>query len=194
MFAAVALGAWAARRRLLDEPERHRALLRRTAMAGLLIAVLGGLPLALTTAGLWAPPVPVLLLVGGLHSISGYAGGLGYAALFGLLAIRITGRGGPGPIARAVQAGGQRSLSCYLAQSVVVRAAAARVDARLGRVHPAVAGQPARARGVDRDRRRGAGLGPGRLARAGRGAAAPVDVRPAADGCGPGTGLGMIAG
>jgi uncharacterized protein len=80
--------------------------------------VLGGLPLALVTAGVWAsPPVPVLLMAGALHALSGYAGGLGYAALFGLLAIRIAERGRPGAVARALRACGQRSLSCYRAQS-----------------------------------------------------------------------------
>jgi uncharacterized membrane protein YeiB len=120
VFAAVTLGAWAARHRLLDEPERHRAVLRRMAIGGLLAAVLGGLPLALITAELWpAASTPIRLLAGALHALSGYAGGLGYAALFGLLALWITGRGGPGPLGRALQASGQRSLSCYLAQSLV---------------------------------------------------------------------------
>jgi uncharacterized membrane protein YeiB len=119
VFAAVALGAWAARRRVLDEPERHRRLLVRVAVAGITAAVLGGLPMALLAARLWtSPPLAAALAAGSLHALSGYAGGLGYAALVGLLAIRIARRGGPGPAARAVRACGQRSLSCYLAQSV----------------------------------------------------------------------------
>ena len=119
VFAAVALGARAARRRLLDEPERHRRLLRRLAVLGIPAAALGGLPLALITAGVWtSAPTPVLLVAGGLHALSGYAGGLGYAAGFGLLAVRIARRGGPRAVAGAVQACGKRSLSCYLAQSV----------------------------------------------------------------------------
>lgn len=118
VFGAVALGAWAARRRPLEEPARHRPLLVRLAVAGLAAAVLGGLPLALVIAGVWAPPVPVLLLSGALHTVGGYAGGVGYAALFGLLAIRAR----TGPVGRAVQACGQRSLSCYLAQSVAFAA------------------------------------------------------------------------
>lgn len=119
VFGAVALGAWAARRRLLDEPERHRTLLARAAVTGIAAAVLLGLPLALMAAQLWtSPPLVAVLLAGSLHALGGYAGGVGYAAAFGLLAIRITQRGGFGPAARAVQACGQRSLSCYLAQSV----------------------------------------------------------------------------
>jgi uncharacterized protein len=113
---AVALGAWAGRRRLLDEPERHRPLLRRLALGGLAAAVVGGAPVALAAAGVWTPSVPVLLVCGLLHTASGYAGGVGYAALFGLLATRSGAR--PGPVPAALRAVGQRSLSCYLAQSV----------------------------------------------------------------------------
>jgi uncharacterized protein len=119
VFGAVAFGAWAARRRLLDDPQRHRALLRQVALAGIPLAVLGGLPMALLAAQLWtSPALPVTLLAGSLHAISGYAGGFGYAALFGLAAVRVAERGTPGPAVRALQACGQRSLSCYLAQSV----------------------------------------------------------------------------
>jgi uncharacterized protein len=120
VFGAVALGAWAARRRLLDEPERHRPLLVRVAVAGIGAAILLGLPTALIVTQLWtAPPLAAVLLAGALHALGGYAGGVGYAAAFGLLAIRVAQRGGPGPVTHALQACGQRSLSCYLAQSVV---------------------------------------------------------------------------
>ncbi len=52
---AVALGAWAARHRILDEPAAHRRLLGRLAVAGLVTGVLAGLPLALATVGVWRP-------------------------------------------------------------------------------------------------------------------------------------------
>jgi uncharacterized protein len=120
---AVALGAWAARYRLLEEPARHRDVLRRVAVGGLAAAVLAGLPLALAGAGVWRPGTGALLLVGALHALGGYAGGLGYAAAFGLLAARAEQRGGgPGPATRGFAACGQRSLSCYLAQSVAFAA------------------------------------------------------------------------
>jgi uncharacterized protein len=114
VFGAVAFGAWAARRRILDEPERHRALLARVAAVGLTAAVLGGLPLALAAAGVWTMGPAVGGLVHALHALAGYAGGLGYAALFGLLALRTRSAGG-GPLGAC----GRRSLSCYLGQSVV---------------------------------------------------------------------------
>jgi uncharacterized protein len=119
VFGAVALGAWAARRRLLDEPEKHRLLLVRVAVAGIGAAVVLGLPLSLMAAQLWTdPPIGVIMVAGALHALGGYAGGMGYAALFGLLAIRLARGGGLGPFTHALQACGQRSLSCYLAQSV----------------------------------------------------------------------------
>ncbi|MCY7344507.1 MAG: DUF418 domain-containing protein [Pseudonocardia sp.] len=123
VFASVALGAWAARRRLLDEPQRHHRMLVRVAVLGLFAAVLGGLPAALMTAQLWtSPPVLASVVAGALHAVGGYLGALGYAALFGLLAIRLARRTsagpGTGPVSGALRACGQRSLSCYLAQSV----------------------------------------------------------------------------
>jgi uncharacterized protein len=135
---AVALGAWAARHRVLEDltgepppggvgspdrsrdPARHRGLLTRVAVAGLAAAALGGLPMALAAAGVWAPGTDVMLLVGMLHTLGGYAGGLGYAAVFGLLAARAGVRAGP--VLRALAACGQRSLSCYLGQSVLFAA------------------------------------------------------------------------
>ena len=169
----------AARRRLLDEPERHRALLRRVAVGRIVAAVLGGLPLALMAAELWtSPSLPAVLLAGSLHALSGYAGGLGYAALFGLLAVRIAERGGPGPVARALQACGQRSLSCYLAQSVAFVALLPAWTLGLGehaRLWQAALRRVRRLAGDPAGRGR---VRPGRLPRPGRGAAAPADLRP----------------
>jgi uncharacterized membrane protein YeiB len=114
VYGMVALGAWAARRRLLDDPAAHRMLLTRVAVAGITAAVLLGLPFALATAELWPGQGVGLLVVGaGLHTLGGFAGGAGYAAAFGLLALRATG-----PLTWALVACGRRSLSCYLAQSV----------------------------------------------------------------------------
>lgn len=115
---AAALGVLLARSGRLAAPGRHRRFLTRLAVAGIAAGVLGGLPLALVAAGVWAPPVGVALLLGPLHALTGYAAGAGYAAVAGLVADRWARRGGPGPVGRALVATGQRSLSAYLAQSV----------------------------------------------------------------------------
>ncbi|MFB4315041.1 DUF418 domain-containing protein [Actinomadura sp. 21ATH] len=116
-FAPMLLGVWAARRRVLDDPARHRRLLRRTALVGLPAGVAGGLPLGLIAAGLWNAGVAATYLASALHVLTGFAAALGAGAAFGLAAAGRAGRGGP--VARAMVATGRRSLSCYLAQSVV---------------------------------------------------------------------------
>jgi uncharacterized protein len=115
---AVLAGTWAARRGVLTDPAAHRRLLVRTSVIGLILAVAGGLPVALAVGHFWEPSG--LLALWGLsavHAVTGIAGGLGYAALIALAALRIGER--PGPITRALAATGERSLTFYLFQSVV---------------------------------------------------------------------------
>ncbi|WP_233515147.1 DUF418 domain-containing protein [Marinitenerispora sediminis] len=122
MFAVAAaapflVGMWAGRHRLLDHPERHVTLLRRATAVGISAAVLGGLPLAAVNALVWEDPsTTALIAVNTLHSVSGYLGGFGYAALIGLLAARFADR--RGPVVTALAACGERSMTCYLLQSV----------------------------------------------------------------------------
>ncbi|HZX01507.1 DUF418 domain-containing protein [Kribbella sp.] len=110
------IGLWAGRRRILERPAQHLTLLRTTALLGLTIAVAGALPMSLVVGGVLARPSDhALTVLGPLHDATGVFGGLGYAALIVLIAHRV----GDGPITRAIAAVGQRSLTCYLAQSVV---------------------------------------------------------------------------
>ncbi|MEO3802230.1 DUF418 domain-containing protein [Nonomuraea sp. B1E8] len=115
---AFLLGIWAARRRLLDEPALHRALLSRVAAVGTLIAVAGAVPLTLVDTQLWSPTDAVAISAYALHSVTGIAGGLAYAALVGLVAAQGRRRS-TGTVTRALAACGQWSLTCYLLQSVV---------------------------------------------------------------------------
>ncbi len=106
---AVLVGVWAARRRLLEEPDRNLGLLRRIVAVGLPISIIGAVPLALLNAGLlpaqhgwWAQAA---------HVITGLAGGFAYAAIFGLIGRRVP------PTARwtrPLAAVGQRSLTSYI--------------------------------------------------------------------------------
>ncbi|MBM7774962.1 putative membrane protein YeiB [Actinokineospora baliensis] len=116
--AAALVGTWAARRGVLADPARHRTLLVRTAVIGLATALAGGLPVALAVGHFWEPTgLGTLWAISALHAVSGIAGGLGYAALIGLAASRIGDR--RGSVVRALAACGERSLSCYLFQSIV---------------------------------------------------------------------------
>ena len=112
------LGLWAGRRRVLEQPARHLILLRVAAAVGIGIAVVGAQPVSLVLAG--ALPVPdagTLSVIGPLHDSAGVLGGVGYAALIALVAHRIGTR--RGPVVDAIAAVGQRSMTCYLTQSVV---------------------------------------------------------------------------
>ncbi|MGH3871773.1 MAG: DUF418 domain-containing protein [Pseudonocardiaceae bacterium] len=129
LIPALLLGGWVARRRLLDEPQSHRPLLLRVAVLGVGLATAGGLPMALMAAAWWPDrSVPATALAGVLHAVTGYAGGLGYAAIAGLVAIRNR----PGPVISALAACGQRSMTCYLLQSVVFVAVLAAYGGGLG--------------------------------------------------------------
>lgn len=109
------LGIWAANRRLLEEPGRHLTLLRRVAIGGLGISVVGSLPYALVAAGVLHFDAGTVDAMYQVHAVTGEYGGPGYVALFALIAHRLAGR--PKRIAPIV-ALGQRSLSGYLFQSI----------------------------------------------------------------------------
>jgi uncharacterized membrane protein YeiB len=112
------MGVWAGRRRILELPEKNVTLLKWTAILGLGGTIAGALPVALVLAGITAKPnADTFNGLGVLHDASGVLGGFGYAALIVLIALRLGCE--PGPITRAVSAVGQRSLTCYLIQSVM---------------------------------------------------------------------------
>lgn len=110
------VGIWAARRRLLEEPERHREFLRKVAVYGISASVVLGAPYALTRVGAWDAGVAGQIGFYWLNLMVSFAGGFGYAAVIALLCIRIGQR--RGPVVTALVATGQRSMTCYLLQSV----------------------------------------------------------------------------
>ncbi|GAB3766410.1 DUF418 domain-containing protein [Microlunatus parietis] len=121
VLSAALTGVVAARLRILEEPDRHRLLLRRVAVAGIALAVAGGLPSGLAVAGWIALDQPAGYVLATVHALTGVAGGLGYAAAFGLLALavhRLRNRASR-VVVGAITAAGRRSLSLYLGQSVL---------------------------------------------------------------------------
>lgn len=116
---AILLGFWAARLRILEEPRRHVTLLLWVSIGGIAIGWLGGLPNALHHVGVLAVPDAASWVFSATQPTTGLAGGIGYAALFGVLCCRLRERARYGFAVSAVAAVGKRSLSCYLAQSVL---------------------------------------------------------------------------
>ena len=125
LLAPMILGMWAARRRMLEEPAKHRRALGLVAGIGLPVSLLGALPMALALLGAIELSTIPELLAAMLHAGTGAIGGAAYVALIALLvggrladAGATTSRPG-GPISRFIAALGQRSLTGYLAQSLV---------------------------------------------------------------------------
>jgi uncharacterized protein len=114
---AILVALVAARAGVLEQPERHLPLLRRVAVGGIAIAWTMGAVVAAQNAGLLLPDEYGWAWLG-LNTLAGLCGGIGYVAVFGLIAARVRERP-PGVVRGALQALGKRSLSGYLAQSVV---------------------------------------------------------------------------
>lgn len=110
----VCLGIWAANRRLLEDLEQHRRLLRIVALVSLPIAFLGGVPLALQSAQIVHVNADTFFAMNLLHKVSGMFGGPGYVAVIGLIAASVRDRSG---WTGRIMALGRRSLSGYLFQS-----------------------------------------------------------------------------
>lgn len=119
--APAVLGIVVARAGWLARPSDHVVVMRRVLVAALVANLVGNLPHALAVAGAWHPGTRTQLGLELVHQATGLAMGLGYLCLFALVAERIgrSGRVVPGAV-RAVAAVGQRSLTCYLLQSVML--------------------------------------------------------------------------
>ncbi|PRX92401.1 DUF418 domain-containing protein [Allonocardiopsis opalescens] len=119
---AMLLGFWAARRRVLEETHRHLRLLWGVAVAGIALGWLGGLPAALAHVGVFSVPAAALGDFGPIFLIQSYTGlpgGLGYVAAFALVAHYLPSRLRSTVPVVAVAAVGRRSLSSYLAHSLL---------------------------------------------------------------------------
>lgn len=115
---AILVGMWAARHRVLERPGEHRTLLWTVAVVGVVVGWLGGLPQALAQTGVVASLEPAQPALAAPQMATGVLCGVAYVAVFGLIG-EVYSRRGLGPVARAVSAVGKRSMTCYLAQSVL---------------------------------------------------------------------------
>lgn len=118
MLGLVLIGMLVARSGILERPRQHVPALRRIVFAGFTVNIVGGLPYALAVGGVWHPARSLNTAVLALHGLSGVGMGLAYICGFALLAARAETRG-HGAVTRLVAAAGERSLSCYLLQSML---------------------------------------------------------------------------
>jgi uncharacterized protein len=114
----VLIGIFVARFQIIDHPKSHKKLLFMATIFGLIISTAGGIPMALMSSLFWTNYNDIWEVTAkSLHTLTGYAGGVGWTALIGLLVIKLEGKSGT--ITNAIVALGQRSLSFYLFQSVL---------------------------------------------------------------------------
>lgn len=120
MLPTMVLGIWAARYRVLENPEPHRRRLAMIAGLGIPLSLLGALPAALVLLGVLEGGILLDPLFALLHGGTGPIGAVAYLALIALVVGRVRAPGArPGPISRGFAALGKRSLTGYLLQSVI---------------------------------------------------------------------------
>lgn len=164
---AFLMGVLAARYRILDEPGRHLVLLRRLALWGIAAGWATGAVLALQHIGV--VDLGAVTALSSLHFFAGIFTGVGYAALFGLIAHRLSGRGAAsGRPARWIGALGRRVAG--------VGAGAGGLGGRPGRSPVELVGGAVRRRGLGRDGGRRHRDGTPRSARARRGGVASAGL------------------
>ncbi|THV28430.1 DUF418 domain-containing protein [Glycomyces paridis] len=115
----VALGMRVQRAGWIDHPEEHLPQLKKVFATGMAVNVLSALPVALIAIGAWEPSKNLWVGASALTLLGGMYAGLGYICGFALLAHRLRGfgrRGVPGALAAV----GERSLTSYLLQSIIM--------------------------------------------------------------------------
>ncbi|MDQ2624132.1 MAG: DUF418 domain-containing protein, partial [Actinomycetota bacterium] len=114
----VVLGILLARAGWLTDPARHRGRLGRTAALAGLASLAANLPYASAVVELWHPQGALASTALLAHELSGITAGLAYVCLFGWLAAVWSERR-QGAVVGIIVATGERSLTCYLLQSVM---------------------------------------------------------------------------
>ena len=113
----VVLGVLVQRAGWLQRPWENRATLARLALWSSAANLVLNLPWALAVGRAWEPTGATRAVVSLGHDVSGFAMGLGYVCLFGWLAA-VWHDKPRGVLLTGVAAVGERSLTCYLLQSL----------------------------------------------------------------------------
>ncbi|TKC14727.1 DUF418 domain-containing protein [Robertmurraya kyonggiensis] len=107
---SVLIGMWMARYQLLTKPEQHIRTLSLISLIGLTVSLIGAFPLSFL-GSVWHPSFFIAGLTYGLHMLTGIAGGLAYAAIFGIIGAMLKK---PALFSYSLMALGKRSLTFYV--------------------------------------------------------------------------------
>ncbi|MCR2806969.1 DUF418 domain-containing protein [Paenibacillus soyae] len=118
MLLIITAGIWSARKRWLDRPDLFRPQLKRIALGGIFISLIGALPYALVGANMWKPESGLVGWLLAIHILSGIAGGLGYSALIALFSL--SARRTAPKLAGLLASVGKRSLTFYIYQEAIL--------------------------------------------------------------------------
>lgn len=113
----VVIGILLARSGWLTRPWDHRRRLGQVVVVGFVVNLVGNLPYALGVAQVWHPDRATNGVLEIAHYLSGVVMGLAYVCLFAWVAA--VWRDRSSRVIEAVAAVGERSLTCYLLQSVM---------------------------------------------------------------------------
>src|SRR5690625_717986 len=113
---SVLMGIWLGKLNLLIKPQDHIKLLKQLTISCLTISLVGAIPLVLIN-DVWFPVFFMAGIAYGIHILTGFAGGVGYAALFGLLGVGINYSG---IIVKAIIAMRKRSLTFFVIHEVLI--------------------------------------------------------------------------
>lgn len=115
---SILIGVWFGRKGLLNEDEKHRPFLKKVAIGGIFISLVGAIPHALYSNGaLQVENAYVIGLIFTAHMLTGIAGGCGYAALFGLIGPHFNKTN---PIVVGITALGKRSLTFFIVNEILL--------------------------------------------------------------------------
>lgn len=113
----IAVGAWLATTDIMASPGQHRVFLEGLAGGGLLLGFLGSLPVGLISAEMMNAKISAWMVP--VAQISGFAGALGWLSLLTLFAGSLSMTGELRGVRWFLAAGGRRSLTVYVFQSVI---------------------------------------------------------------------------
>lgn len=112
----VLMGIWLGNLNVLIQPHDHIKLLKQLTIGGLSLSLMGAVPLVLINDA-WFPSFFTAGVVYGIQLLTGFAGGIGYASLFGLLGLVIKNSG---VIVKAITAMGKRSLTFFVLHELLI--------------------------------------------------------------------------